>query len=121
GHYPNAEIVALPEFIPHPTIRAGGSPDVILRVGDELVGGCELKCRGDATAQWKAITSPIESVYKPQVQGAMWITGLDWWHYGNYCEDSRLNVENRFHVVAIKRDDAYIARIEEAVLRLDAE
>jgi len=121
GLYPDAEIVAMPEFIKHPKYRAGCSPDVALLKAAKVAGGCELKCRADATAYWKAINGPIESVYKPQVQGAMWVTGLDWWHYGNYCEDERLTIEKRFHVEPIKRDDAYIARIEEAVLRLDAE
>lgn len=121
GLYPDVEIVSLPEFIAHPTERAGCSPDVGLISGSSFVGGCELKCRGTATAQWKAINSPIESAYKPQVQGSMWVTGLDKWHYGNYCEDMRLAVEHRLHVVVIRRDDAFIARLETAVRRLDAE
>lgn len=120
GLWPNAELDALPDFIRHPTVRAGCSPDVTLKFTGVLGGGAEIKCRASAETQYKVVSNGIESGYKPQVQGAMWVTGAKWWHAVSYCEDGRLDPAHRLHVETIKRDDAYIARIEAAVLAIDA-
>ena len=51
----------------------------------------------------------------------MWVTGARFWYYASYCEDARLAPKYRLHVEIIERDDAFIARLEAAVRRLDAE
>lgn len=123
GLWPHAELVTLPKFIKHPdpTIKAGCSPDLLIRMNGRIIGGTEIKCRSGAEQQWKAITNGIESVYRPQVQGGMWVVDTQWWHTVSYCEDERIEPEHRLHVEMIARDNAYIRRIEEAVRRLDAE
>jgi hypothetical protein len=119
GRYPDATVVSLPPFIPHPNLRAGCSPDALIVHNDRVVGGAEVKCRKEAEQHWKIIQSGIESVYLPQVQGAMWVTGLPWWHYVSYCEDNRFAPEHRLHVITIARDERYIAKLEKAVRLLD--
>lgn len=121
GMYPDAEIVALPSFIAHKEVMAGCSPDTLLMLDDVPLVGGEVKCRSTAETYYDAIRKGLDTVYKPQVQGGLWITGVKNWHYINYCEDDRISIENRLHVQIIERDESYIARIEEAVRRLDAE
>jgi YqaJ-like viral recombinase domain len=120
ARHPSAELVIHPDFIRHPEGRFGCSPDtLILPPGDRF--GAELKCRLGAEAQWKAISSGLDSVYRPQVQGSMWVTGARFWYYASYCEDERLAPRYRLHVEVIARDDDYIARISSACARLDAD
>ena len=45
----------------------------------------------------------------------MWITGRKWWSFVSYSPDLPL-----FHV-RVERDDAYIARLAEAVATFSAE
>jgi hypothetical protein len=121
GLYPEAEIMALPKFIKHKELRAGCSPDVILLHEGEHILGAEAKCRSTAETFWDAIRKGLDTVYKPQVQGCMWVTGAKHWHFVNYTEDDRISADNRLNVQIIERDESYISRIEEAVRRLDAE
>lgn len=120
ARHPAHDLVLQPEFIRHESGRFGCSPDVLLTQA-AYRNGAELKCRASAEAQWKAISNGLDSVYRPQVQGSMWITGARYWYYASYCEDDRLAPQYRLHVELIERDEAYIGRIEAACRRLDAE
>ncbi len=67
--------VELDEFI-------GMSPDGL--VDDD--GGIELKCPESHTHLFYLINPGAwESSYKWQVQGALWITGREWWDFVSYC------------------------------------
>lgn len=93
--------------------RVGCSPD---RLCDG--GGLEIKCPSPAVHVDYLINGAGNSSYKPQVQGAMWMTGADWWDFVSY-HPTIPPVMVRF-----PRDDKYILRlgdeIEKFLMRLDA-
>lgn len=88
----------------------GVSPDFL--VGEN--GGGEIKCPHNTDIHLKTIIADeMPSEHKPQVQGAMWVTGREWWDFISY--DPRLP-HGDFFCKRIYRDDKYIEKLEEAVL-----
>ncbi len=74
-HVREVGFVELDEFI-------GGSPDGL--VDDD--GGIELKCPEPHThLKYLSADGKAWKNYKWQVQGALWITGRDWWDFTSYC------------------------------------
>lgn len=63
----------------------GGSPDGLIYVDGEPVGGLEIKCRG-AAKHMAAIFGDHDTGTMMQIQGSMWVTGLPWWDSLDYCE-----------------------------------
>jgi hypothetical protein len=59
---------------------AGCSPDRL--VGKN--GGLEIKCPSAATHVGYLLDVEPRK-YWPQIQGALWITGRDWWDFLSYC------------------------------------
>lgn len=100
------------DFIPHPTLRAGCSPDGL--IGKD--GGGEFKSV-IATVQIETLmcrTYPTE--HKAQVQGSLWITEREWWDFASFCPDM-LNERHRLYIFRVYRDEAYIANLEAEVSR----
>ena len=94
--------------------RAGCSPDRF--VG--LDGGLESKCPSPAVHVGYLLDGGISDKYRPQVQGALWMTGRWWWDTLSYHPDLPPAL------VRVERDAEYITAIEVAVSafcdRLDA-
>ena len=95
-------------FLKHPTLKAGASPDGIV----DLEGGIEIKCP-TSPVHLATLLDGMSEDHLPQVQGAMWITGYDWWDFVSF--DPRMPENLRLHVQRVKRDDAYIAMLEEKI------
>jgi len=74
-------------------------------------GGSEYKCLVDPARMRSVIVEQDLSEFMDQMQGGMWITGRNWWHYGLYCPDLKpAGKELILHHV--RRDDDYIAALE---------
>lgn len=101
--------VIVPDFIPDPKRPyIGCSPDGLVHEG-----GIEIKCRAKMSI-WMA-KKGMDSVYKPQVQGNMWVTGRDWWDFVDYYRNFRQgDPQGHMRVTRIYRDDAYITKLEKA-------
>ena len=102
-------LVTQADFVDHPTLMAGASPDGI--IGDD--GGLEIKCPHQSAVHIETIQSGMPSEHMPQVQGAMWITGRKWWDFVSY--DPRMPEHLQLYVQRIERDEKYIADLEAKV------
>lgn len=82
-------------------------------VGDH--GGAEYKCLVSAAKLRKVILFDDISDYIDQVQGCMWISARQWWHFGLYCPALK-PVGLEFQMVEVQRDDDYIHALEKDLL-----
>lgn len=98
-------------FVRRSDLRAGCSPDSL--IGDD--GGLEIKTALGHIQMERRHRGTLPAEHVAQVQGSMWITGRKWWSFVSYSPDLPL-----FHV-RVERDDAYIARLAEAVATFSAE
>jgi len=91
-----------------------GSPDGL--VGDE--GGIEIKCHRSLAAYQASAAGGLPTVYVPQVQGYLWITGRKWWDYCNYFEVEREGKRTALMTVHRVLPDAHtMGKIERACVR----
>ena len=98
-------------FITHDTLMAGCSPDFIVSAS---VGG-EVKCPSNPVNHTAVLLSKeVPKQYIAQVQGSMWITGASEWWFLSY--DPRQTPDNRLVSLLIKRDNAFIERLEKKVI-----
>ena len=103
-------------FIEHQEFPfAGASPDGL--IDDD--GGLELKCPRDSRIHLDRFLSGVPAEYIPQIQGCMWVTGRQWWHFASY--DPRMPESHRLLIIKVPRDEAVIANIQEAVLAAETE
>jgi hypothetical protein len=61
--------------------RFGCSPDGLI---NEL-GGLELKCPQGKNHVSYCLKGELPNDYRPQVHGALWVTGALWWDFVSYC------------------------------------
>lgn len=97
-------------FIVHPDIPyIGCSPDGI--VAD---GGVELKCRSSLSAHHKSVKAGIDSCYKHQVQGCMWVMGTEWHDFVSYYVPlDRFNgATTDLHIHRVYRDESFINKLQ---------
>lgn len=83
---------------------AGCSPDFF--VGED--GGGELKCPS-AAVHVGYLLDVEPRKYWPQIQGALWITGRQWWDFCSYCPGLPPALTR------YERDEDYIAALGRAV------
>lgn len=85
--------------------RWGCSPDGL--IADN--GGIEIKCPKASTvvSYYRANKCPAD--YWPQVQGALWVTGRQWWDFFAYHPSLKP------FTVRVERDEEYIGKLDEAV------
>ena len=103
-------------FIEHQEFPfAGASPDGLI----DNYGGLELKCPRDSRIHLDRFLSGVPAEYIPQIQGCMWVTGRQWWHFASY--DPRMPESHRLLIIKVPRDEAVIAKIQAAVLAAEAE
>lgn len=79
---------------------------------DGLVGkdeGLEIKCPELQTHVEYLIGGKLPTKYIQQVQGSLYITGLDRWHFFSYYPGMR-----PFHIV-VERDEVFIAKLDKAL------
>lgn len=92
--------------------RVGCSPDRF--VGED--GGLEIKCPAPATHVGYLLESPHK--YAPQIQGALWITGREWWDFLSFHPEMPPVLTRTY------RDEEFIGKLAVAVddflERLDA-
>jgi hypothetical protein len=79
-------------------------------------GGLEIKCLVSAGKLRKVILFNDIADYIDQVQGCMWISGRQWWHFGLYCPALK-PVGLEFQMIEVQRDDDYIDELEIDLLR----
>lgn len=94
--------------------RFGVSVDGFIRG----VGGAEYKCfvAPDKVANILIYDDVSEVI--DQVQGGMWLTGLNWWHYGLYHPAlSSLGIDIK--LIEMERDDDYIEELESDLITFD--
>ena len=80
----------------------GASPDGL--IGSD--GGIEIKCPKASTAVRYMVEDKLPDIYKPQVQGNLWICEREWWDFVVYHPSMDLFVKR------VYRDDAYIKKLE---------
>jgi hypothetical protein len=98
-------------FVRRPDLRAGCSPDSLIRED----GGLEIKTALGHIQMERIHRGALPAEHVAQVQGSMWITGRQWWSFVSYSPDLDL-----FHV-RVERDEAYIAKLAEAVAAFNSE
>jgi len=89
----------------------GVSPDGL--IGED--GGLEIKCPKETTHISYLVKGELPSIYKPQVQGSMWITGRKWWDFMSYHPDLPPLI------IRIPRDEEYISKMEDGITRFSKE
>ena len=101
-------------FMTDDDLRWGASPDrLILDADGTIIGGLEIKCPAPWTHVENLLKKSIDKKYLPQVQGQIFIGGfqfVDWFSYHPEMPPS---------LIRTHRDDDYIARLKEALLRFD--
>lgn len=78
-------------------------------------GGSEYKCLVSPDSLMPVLLEDDISEYMDQIQGCMWITGREWWHYGLYCPALE-SIKLDLHWMEIKRDDDYIEALEKDLI-----
>lgn len=91
--------------------RAGCSPDSL--IGENA--GLEIKCAIPAVQIERLQLGRLPPEHVAQVQGSLWVTGRQHWHFVSYCP--RLPPL----MVQVERDEAYIAKLAEAVAAFNGE
>lgn len=86
----------------------GCSPDWLCDQSDEgWQGGAELKCPKASTHINYLLGGKGADTYAPQVQGAMWVCGVEWWDFVSYYP------ELPPLIVRVERDEKYQAALAE--------
>lgn len=85
--------------------RAGCSPDSL--IGENA--GLEIKCAIPAVQIERLQLGRLPPEHVAQVQGSLWVTGRQHWHFVSYCP--RLPPL----IVKVERDEMYIANLAKAV------
>jgi hypothetical protein len=103
------QIMEAPFIYADDSMRYGCSPDGI---ADDHIG-VELKCPWTTKVYLDfLLNGEIKPEYLEQCQFSMFVTGLPYWHFGNY--DPRMKV-NPCHAVTIERDESKMATFRDAV------
>jgi putative phage-type endonuclease len=103
-------------FIVHPAIAlVGCSPDGLIGAD----GGCEIKCPANPVIHAQTLHGGMPTEHRPQVQGSLWVTGRQWWAFISY--DPRMPKRLQLYVEIVKRDEAYIEKLAEEVVRFQSE
>ncbi len=97
------------EFIPHPTLMAGCSPDCLI----DSDGGGEFKSVIPTVQVETILRGSYPPEHRPQIMGNLWITGRRWWDFGSYCPDMPEHL--RLYVFRVERDEKYIETLHAEV------
>ena len=78
-------------------------------IGDD--GGSEYKCLVSPEGLREVLLAEDISEFTDQIQGCLWITGREWWHFGLYCPALE-SIGKHFFWREVRRDDDYIGAME---------
>lgn len=81
--------------------------------------GLEIKCPQTRTHLDYLLSGAMPSIYRPQVQGCIWLAEVDRWKFMSF--DPRLPEASQALIVDVPRDDDYIAKLEAEVDRFVTE
>ena len=85
------------------------SPDGIIPISNENGQGLEIKCPELQTHVEYILGKKLPTKYFQQVQGSLYITGLEKWHFFSYYPGMK-----PFHIV-VERDEIWIAKLSKAL------
>lgn len=91
------------------------SPDGLIKKEGEWFKGIEIKCPKLSTQIKRVREGILPSDYLLQVQGSMWVTGLNEWDFMSYHPNYKPLL------LTIKRDGNIISKLSEAVLQFSAD
>lgn len=91
--------------------NAGCSPDSLIGTN----GGLEIKSAAAHVQIERLRRNEMPPEHRAQVQGALWITGREWWDFASYASKLPLMI------VRVPRDDGYIATLAGAVDQFNEE
>lgn len=74
-------------------------------------GGAEYKCLVSPEGLREVLLAEDFSEFTDQIQGCLWITGREWWHFGLYCPPLE-SIDVKFFWREVCRDDDYINKME---------
>lgn len=93
------------------------SPDGLIETGMTLMEGLEIKCPELATHVEYLISNKLPTKYFAQVQGSMYITGLEKWYFMSHFPGMKPLI------IEVERDEIWIAKLDKAfndfVIELD--
>ena len=93
-------------FIEH-SEYIGASPDGLINDNGML----EIKCPNTVTQLQRYIDGAFPVMYKPQVQGQLWVAQREWCDFVSF--DPRVKGQSSYMCVRVERDDKYIKTLEE--------
>lgn len=97
-------------FVKHPSVATGASPDGLIG----LDGGIEVKCPYNTAIHLNnALTKEVPSEYYAQIQGQIWVCGLDWVDFVSF--DPRIEGKPRVSIVRVERDDDFILNLSNQI------
>jgi hypothetical protein len=85
------------------------SPDGLVETGMTLMEGLEIKCPELATHVEYLLGNKLPTKYFQQVQGSMYITGLEKWYFMSYYPSMKPLI------VEVERDEIFIAKLDRAL------
>lgn len=94
--------------------RFGASADGL--IDDD--GGCEYKCLIDPERIRSVLLTDDISEFMDQIQGCMWITGRQWWHFCLYVPALK-TINKHLYLRHVQRDDAYIGELEKDLIEFE--
>lgn len=86
--------------------RIGASPD-----GLTDNGGVEIKCPNPKGHLRTIIDNSVPKEYMPQVQGCMFVFGVDSWDFVSFCPQFKINP---IHIIKVQRDEKMIDEISKS-------
>lgn len=89
--------------------RIAASPDGLMKNK-----GVEIKCPNPKAHIRTILAGDAPSEYIPQMQGCMWVFGIDEWDYVSFCPQFHTKP---VHIITQYRDDGMIKKIEESALK----
>jgi len=108
-------------FQTHPDFDdIGCSPDGLVRVDAATLAGLEIKVPYNAANHVTHRVYGMPDQHAPQVQGSLWITGLDRWDFVSFdprAMDAEQNPVGSLYYQEITRDEPYIQRLESKILQ----
>ena len=93
-------------FIKDDKYECGVSPDGL--IGKD--GGIEIKCPKPSTHVQYLRTKKVPSIYIPQIQGCMWITGRKWWDFMSF------HPMMKPVIIRVHRDQEFIGKLNRLVI-----
>jgi putative phage-type endonuclease len=101
-------------FVRHQTIATGASPDGLIGID----GGIEIKCPYNTSIHLSnKLTKEVPAEYYAQIQGQIWVCGLDWVDFVSY--DPRIEGSASMSIVRVEPDQKFIDNIEKQVINFN--